>query len=97
MVKKVTALQARHKLGELLEGAYHRGDRFVIERAGRPMAAVVPLNLLPDDDRFEAELAEGLEDIKKGRIYGPFDAAGPAVRSLRRNARGGRRKTAKKR
>ncbi|MBP7146435.1 MAG: type II toxin-antitoxin system Phd/YefM family antitoxin [Acidobacteria bacterium] len=98
MVKKVTALEARHKLGELLEGAYHRGDQFVIERAGKPMAAVVPLTLLPDYDQLEAELTEGLEDVRKGRIYGPFDSAAATAHSLRQPTRRGRaRKTAKKR
>jgi prevent-host-death family protein len=43
MVKKVTALKARKNLGELLEEVYYRGDQYVIERAGKPMAAIVPL------------------------------------------------------
>ena len=43
MVKKVTALNVRKKLGQLLEEVYYKGDQFVIERAGRPMAAVVPV------------------------------------------------------
>jgi prevent-host-death family protein len=43
MVKKVTAIQARKNLGELLEEVYYRGDQYIIERAGKPMAAIVPL------------------------------------------------------
>ena len=43
MVKKVTALKARKNLGQLLEEVYYRGDQYVIERAGKPMAAVVPI------------------------------------------------------
>lgn len=43
MVKKVNALNARKKLGQLLDEVYYKGDQFVIERAGRPMAAVVPV------------------------------------------------------
>jgi prevent-host-death family protein len=43
MVKKVTALKARKNLGELLEEVYYRGEQYVIERAGKPMAAIVPL------------------------------------------------------
>jgi AbrB family looped-hinge helix DNA binding protein len=34
------------------------------------------------DRRIEKRLAEGLEDIKKGRVYGPFDSAKELVRSL---------------
>ena len=43
MVKKMNALKARKNLGQLLEAVYYKGDQYVIERAGRPMAAVVPV------------------------------------------------------
>ena len=43
MVKTVNALKARQQLGELLEGVYYKGDQYIIERAGKPMVAVVPL------------------------------------------------------
>lgn len=43
MVKKVNAMKARKNLGQLLEEVYYKGDQYVIERAGRPMAAVVPV------------------------------------------------------
>ena len=43
MVKKVNALKARQNLGQLLEEVYYRGDHYIIERAGKPMAAVVPV------------------------------------------------------
>ena len=41
VVKKVNALKARQNLGQLLEEVYYRGDHYIIERAGKPMAAVV--------------------------------------------------------
>jgi prevent-host-death family protein len=43
MVKKVNALKARQNFGQMLEEVYYKGDQFVIERAGKPMATVVPL------------------------------------------------------
>jgi len=56
MVKKVNALKARQNLGQLLETVYYKGDQYVIERAGRPMAAVVPVWQLEErkkrHDRF---------------------------------------------
>lgn len=48
MKRTVTAVQARQRLGELLEGVYYRGDEVLIERAGKTMAVVVPL------DRYKA-------------------------------------------
>jgi prevent-host-death family protein len=43
MTKKVNALKARKNLGQLLEEVYYRGDQYIIERAGKPMAAIVPV------------------------------------------------------
>jgi prevent-host-death family protein len=35
-------MEARRRLGELLEGAFYRGDEVVIERAGKVMGVVIP-------------------------------------------------------
>ena len=43
MQKKVSAMEVRRNLGRLLEETYYRGDVFIIERAEKPMAALVPL------------------------------------------------------
>lgn len=51
MVKTINALDARKKLGRLLEEVYYKGDQYVIERAGRPMAAVVPVGQLEQQKR----------------------------------------------
>jgi prevent-host-death family protein len=48
VVKKINALKARQQLGELLEGVYYKGDQYIIERAGKPMAAVVPISQLEE-------------------------------------------------
>jgi prevent-host-death family protein len=45
-VKTINAMKARKNFGQLLEEVYYRGEQFVIERAGRPMAAVIPLSQL---------------------------------------------------
>ncbi len=43
MTKTTTALKARQNLGQLLEEAFYRGDEFIIERAGKPMAVLIPV------------------------------------------------------
>src|SRR5437899_1766452 len=42
MKRRISAIEARKRLGELLEGVYYRGDEVIIERAGKPMAVVIP-------------------------------------------------------
>jgi prevent-host-death family protein len=53
--RKVSAMEARKRLGELLEGVYYRGDEVVIERAGKPMAVVIPSARYEAVQRNEAE------------------------------------------
>ena len=41
---------------------------------------------------IDREIAEGLEDIQKGRFYGPFNTADEAIASLHRNVKKLRRR-----
>jgi prevent-host-death family protein len=43
MEKRVSAMQVRKNLGQLLEKAYYRGDTFIIQRAAKPMAVLIPI------------------------------------------------------
>jgi prevent-host-death family protein len=47
MLKKISAMKARQNLGQLLNEVSIRGDSYVIERAGKPLAALV------DMERFQ--------------------------------------------
>jgi prevent-host-death family protein len=42
MKRTISAVEARKRLGEILESAHYRGDEVVIERAGKPMGVVIP-------------------------------------------------------
>lgn len=42
-VKKINALKARQQLGTLLEEVFYRDAQYIVERAGKPMAAVIPI------------------------------------------------------
>jgi len=41
--KTVSAMRARGNLGRILEEVYYRGDQYVIERSGKAMAVVMPV------------------------------------------------------
>ena len=61
MKRKVSAVEARKRLGELLEGVYYRGDEVVIERAGKPMAVVIPAERYETMERSRERLFELIE------------------------------------
>jgi prevent-host-death family protein len=48
MVRTVNILKMRKNLGQLLEQVDARGNQYVIEQGGRPMAAVVPVRQLKE-------------------------------------------------
>ncbi len=43
MEKTINAVTAQKNFSQVLDEAYYRGGTFIIERGGRPMAAVVPI------------------------------------------------------
>ncbi len=46
MTKKVSTLEVRKRLGDLLNRVCLRHDQFIIERKGMPLAAMVPVEML---------------------------------------------------
>jgi prevent-host-death family protein len=91
MVKKVTALKARQNLGQLLEKVYYNGDQYVIERAGRPMAAVVPVWQVEERkkrrERFFSMMEEVWRKNKKVKPASLEREVAAAVRAVRTEAR----------
>ena len=43
MIEKLTTLDLRQRLGDLLNRVALRHDEFIIERKGKPLAAMVPV------------------------------------------------------
>ena len=43
MKKEVSAAELHQRLGELLDGVYHNGDRLIVKRADTPLAAIIPI------------------------------------------------------
>jgi prevent-host-death family protein len=59
--RTLSAVEVRRKLGEVLEGVYYRGDEVVIERAGKPMAVVVPTERYEIMERSRDRLFDFIE------------------------------------
>ena len=65
MTKKLSVAEAKSHLSEVLRQVGERGDRFIIENRGRPVAAVVPLSDLPREERQYGDWVEFLVDLGK--------------------------------
>ncbi len=95
MKRSISAMEARKRFGELLEEVYYRGDEVIIERAGKPMAAIVPV---AQYDQWQAQrktamarffaLVDQIQEENKDVPLEEIEAAvGQAVREVRRSQR----------
>ena len=72
-MRSVSALDVRRRFGEIVDSAAN-GERIVIERAGQPVAAIVPLSdlALVDPERRKAARLAAIEELRRlARRRGP--------------------------
>jgi prevent-host-death family protein len=80
-MRSISALEVRAKFGQVLDEAA-AGERFVVERGGHPVAAIVPLRDLDatDPDTIRAGRRAALDELRRMSAefrerYGPIDGA----------------------
>ena len=73
-MRSVSALDVRKRFGQLLDEAA-AGERLIIERAGQPVAALVPLSDVPELNREERirRRREAIADIARMARQRPGD------------------------
>lgn len=70
MKQELTPMEFRRRLGEVLDRVHLRQDRFIIARKGKPLAALVPVEVLEGLERAaRLHLGDVLE-----RLATPGDA-----------------------
>ena len=91
----VSTMEVRHRIGDMLNRVSLRHDEFIIERKGKPLAALVPVERLEQMRRFARR--HGLEFMAQQQPGALTDAqaselAADAKRWARRSSKA-RRKT----
>ena len=64
MYKRISALKARQNLGQVMNEVALKGDDYIIERAGKPLVAVIPIGKY---ESLRRELNEFFESLSKVR------------------------------
>jgi prevent-host-death family protein len=64
MYKRISALKARQNLGQVMNEVALKGDDYIIERAGKPLVAVIPIRKY---ESLRQELDEFFESLSKMR------------------------------
>lgn len=66
MADKVSTMEVRQRIGDLLNRVALRHDEFIIERKGKPLAALVPVGRLEQMRRFAQRHALDVMEQQKG-------------------------------
>jgi prevent-host-death family protein len=66
MAEKVSTMDVRARIGDMLNRVALRHDEFVIERKGKPLAALVPVERLEQMRRFARQHALEFLERQKG-------------------------------
>jgi prevent-host-death family protein len=86
MERTVGAFEIRRQLGKILQQVAARGDRFVVERHGQPIAAMVPIEVYEQWKRSREQFFEQMRQAAERANLSPADAdelATEAVRAAR--------------
>jgi prevent-host-death family protein len=70
MLKKISAMKARQNLGQLLNEVSIRGDAYIIERAGKPLAVLVDMERF---QQMQEDRSAALEALQ--RVWGKMAGA----------------------
>jgi antitoxin YefM len=80
MPKEITAINLRHKLGEILDQVANKRERFLIKRAGIPAAVLLSVPDYEDiedlidtwyeqqDQVFQQSLVKARQEIEQGKV-----------------------------
>lgn len=87
-MRTVSALDVRRRFGEIVDQAA-AGERIVIERAGQPIAALVPLADLElvDPERIKAARLGAIDEIERMARRRPFKTVLPVEDLIREQRR----------
>ncbi len=95
MEKTISALDARRKLGQILEEVFYQGNQFIVERAGKPMAVVIPVSQYRQWKERREQFFATIDDLRERNEDIPAEVIEAEVEEAVREVRKQRQKAAK--
>ena len=65
MIRTISAIEARQRFGQLMNEVQLRHDHYIVERAGKPMVAVVPVEEFQAWMRRREEFFQQIEQTQE--------------------------------
>jgi prevent-host-death family protein len=78
MEKSITAFEIRRQFGKVLQEVAARGDHYVVESHGEPVAAVVPIEVYEQWKRGREAFFAKIDDVAGRANLSPEQAEGEA-------------------
>ena len=91
MKRRISAVEARKRLGEILESVFYRGDEVVIERAGKAMAVVIPAERYEAMEKSRERAFDLIEENWERNKDVPYEQVEKDVQKAQAEVRSGRR------
>jgi antitoxin (DNA-binding transcriptional repressor) of toxin-antitoxin stability system len=83
MPEKVSTIDVRQRIGDMLNRIALRHDEFIIERKGKPLAALVPVERLAQMQRFARRQALDFMETQEGGSLSEREAEDLALEAQR--------------
>ena len=87
MLKKISAMKARQNLGQLLNEVSIRGDAYIIERAGKPLAALVDMERFQQLEEDQSSALHALQKVWEKLAGADNQEIGDAIEEAIRTSR----------
>ena len=81
MLKRITAIKVRQNLGQVMNEVALKEDEYIVERAGKPMVAIIPIEEYQRMKKEKDEFFQMFEEVQKAVRPG---SEKPSILRLRR-------------
>jgi antitoxin (DNA-binding transcriptional repressor) of toxin-antitoxin stability system len=96
MQKTISTQELKNSIGEVLDGVRLRGDRYIVERRGQALAALVPIRVHENYEKRRERLFEMIEAIHMRNKDVPSEEIQEAIDRAIREVRAEKRKASQK-
>lgn len=70
MLKRITAIKVRQNLGQVMNEVALKEDEYIVERAGKPLVAIIPIEEYQRMKQEKDEFFQMFEEVQKAACPG---------------------------
>jgi len=83
LLKTISAMKARQNLGQIMNEVSIRSDRYIIERNGKPLVAIVPVSFIEEQELKKKEFLDLLDKAQNNSNISEDDIQSDIQKAIR--------------